>query len=76
MERADGQGVYLYGTDSDPYPGGMLYTGTTPHPGWDLFATVRGLTVAADTSFGTLSGHVEDPWGQPIVGATVRTELV
>lgn len=73
VERADGQGVYLYGTDSDPYPGGMLYTGTTARPGWDLFATVRGLTVAQDTAFGILAGRAEDVFGQPLVGATVAT---
>ena len=73
VERADGQGLYCYGTDSDPYPDGMAYTGTTAHPGWDLFATVRGLTVAVDTALGTLSGRVEDVLGAPVGGAKIRT---
>ena len=73
VERADGQGLYCYGTDSDPYPDGMVYTGTTAHPGWDLFATVRGLTVAVDAALGTLSGRVEDVLGAPVGGAEIRT---
>ena len=71
VQRDDGAGVYLYATGSNPYPGGMAYTGTTPHPGWDLFATVRGQTLAVDTAVGTLSGVVEDTLGQAVSGARI-----
>ena len=72
MERADGQGVYMYASDADPYPQGMAFTGGTPRPGWDLFATVRGKTVARDTRTGELSGTVRDESGAALAGATVR----
>jgi hypothetical protein len=74
VERADGAGVYLYATDANPYPGGMAFTGTTPHPGWDLFATIRGRTVAVDTAVGSLAGAVEDASGQPLAGARITVE--
>ena len=74
MERADGQGVYLFATDADPYPDGMAYTGTTAHPGWDLFATVRGKTIAQDTRVGSITGSVQSGAGVILAGASVRAE--
>jgi hypothetical protein len=74
IEREDAQGVYLYATDANPYSDGMAYTATTAHPGWDLFATIRGASVAVDTAVGTVTGVVESPMGQPLVGARVTAE--
>lgn len=74
VEREDGQGVYLFATDSDPYPGGMAFTGTTAHPSWDLFATVRGKTVAVESAVGTVVGSVRDESNVPLSGAGIRVE--
>jgi hypothetical protein len=74
IERDDGLGVYLYATDANPYPDGMAYTATTARPGWDLFATIRGRTVAVDTAVGTIAGVVEDGDGLPLAGARVSAE--
>ncbi len=74
VERADGEGVYLYATDANPYAGGMAFTGTTPHAGWDLFATVRGKTAAVDSVLGTVVGTVEDESNNPLAGASVTAE--
>jgi PKD repeat protein len=71
VERADGQGVYLYATDQDPYSSGMAFTGTTTHPTWDLFSTIRGNTTAAGDSFGIVTGRVEDESNAPLAGARV-----
>ncbi|MGH9390046.1 MAG: carboxypeptidase-like regulatory domain-containing protein, partial [Vicinamibacteria bacterium] len=71
VERADGQGVYLYATDSNPYSQGTAFTGNTPHPGWDLFATIRGATVAVDSKLGALVGSVHDETNAPLPGASV-----
>jgi PKD repeat protein len=74
VERADGAFVYLYATDANPYAEGMAYTGTTSHPGWDLFATIRGQTQMVNVKVGTLTGSVQDVGNQPLQGAVVRAE--
>lgn len=74
VERADGAGVYLFATDANPYAEGMAFTGTTPHPGWDLLATIRGQTPAINVKLGTLTGVVQDVGNTPLVGARVRSE--
>jgi hypothetical protein len=71
VERTDGQGVYLYATDSNPYSQGTAFTGTTPRASWDLFATIRGATLAVDSKLGVLVGSVHDETNAPLAGASV-----
>ena len=73
MERTDGQGVYMYATDSNPYPDGIAYRGNDPLPGIDLFATVRGNTVAINSVAGSIEGRVEDAGNLPLAGARIST---
>lgn len=71
IERTDGQGVYLYTSDSNPYSGGHRWVGDTTQPGWDIYGTIRGNTVEVYTPTGTLTGSVTDAAAQPIAGANV-----
>lgn len=71
VERTDGQGVYLYTSNSDPYPGGYRWVGDSPQTGWDLYGTIRGATVAVVTATGTLAGTVRDTEGAALAGATI-----
>ena len=73
VERTDGQGIYLFTSNTNPYPDGIRWVGNTPQSGWDLYAAIRGNTVAVSTDVGTLAGTVKDTSNNPISGATVTT---
>ncbi len=73
IERTDGQGVYLYTSNTNPYSGGIRWVGNTPQPGWDIYGAIRGNTLEVITATGTIAGTVEDEQGQPIAGANVST---
>jgi hypothetical protein len=73
IERTDGQGVYLYTSDSNPYSQGIRWVGTTPQPGWDIYGVIRGNTVEVITATGSVAGTVENESGQSIAGANVTT---
>ncbi len=74
VQRADGQGIYCYASDSNPYPYGNAYVGRTSQPGWDLYAVIRGLTAAINVSAGNIAGIVTDTAGNPLAGAAVTAE--
>ncbi len=71
IERTDGQGLYCYASNADPYPDGIAWVGNTPRPDWDLYGTIRGLTVAVVTATGSVAGTVKDTGNNPIANATV-----
>jgi PKD repeat protein len=71
VQRADGQGIYCYASDANPYPDGYAYVGETAHPGWDLYALIRGLTPAQNIATGQITGTVSDAVGSPVAGASV-----
>ncbi|NLE60810.1 MAG: PEGA domain-containing protein [Planctomycetes bacterium] len=73
VERSDGQSVYCYASDSNPYSGGMCYVNGNPQPGWDLYGCIRGLTPAVNIATGTIAGTVTDTTSQPIADVTVST---
>lgn len=73
VERSDGQSVYCYASDSNPYAGGMCYVNGSPQSGWDLYGCIRGLTPAVNVATGTIAGTVTDTSAQPISGANVAT---
>ncbi|GMU21568.1 MAG: hypothetical protein AMXMBFR13_16610 [Phycisphaerae bacterium] len=72
-ERTDGQPVYCYASNSNPYSGGNAYPGGTSQASIDFYALIRGLTPAVSTAVGTFSGTVKDTSNNPISGATVST---
>jgi hypothetical protein len=74
IERADGQGIYIYASNSNPYPGGNAFVGTQSLPGVDLNAVIRGLTAEVNTETGALQGFVRDAASAGISGATVTTD--
>jgi len=74
IERADGQGLYAYASNANPYGGGQAYVGGQPRPGVDFVAVIRGLTAAVNTATGNLTGIVRDTSGVAIAGATVSAD--
>jgi hypothetical protein len=74
VERADGQGIYIYASNSNPYAGGNAYVGTQSLPGVDLNAVIRGLTREVNAAAGSLAGHVRDATGAGIAGAAVTAD--
>ena len=73
IERTDGQGIYLYTSNSNPYSGGSRWVGDQHQPGWDIYGAIRGNTVEVYTPTGTIVGTVEDESSDPISGVTVTT---
>jgi hypothetical protein len=73
VERADGQGIYCFASDSNPYADGNAYVSGTSHPDWDLYAVVRGLTHAKNVATGSIEGMVTDISSNPISGVTIVT---
>jgi hypothetical protein len=74
VERTDGQPIYLYTSNSNPYPDGYRWVGNTPRTGWDLYGVIRGNTVEVVAATGSISGAVTDLAGNPIAEATVSTD--
>ena len=70
-QRADGQGVYCFGSNADPYRSGNAYVGTNALPGVDLYGVIRGLTARTDAAVGSVAGVVENVSNQPLSGARV-----
>lgn len=73
IERTDGQPVYLYASNANPYPGGCAWVGNNQQPSWDLYGCYRGNRVAVVTDVGTISGNVKNSSGQNLQSATVAT---
>ena len=73
IERADGQGLYGYASNANPYPAGTAYVGGQPLAGVDFLAVIRGLTASVNTATGALGGSVRDESGASIAGAAVAT---
>jgi hypothetical protein len=73
VERADGQGIYCFASDSNPYPDGNAYVSGTAHTGWDLYAVIRGLTLAQNVATGSIEGMVTDILSDPISGVMMAT---
>jgi PKD repeat protein len=74
IERADGQGIYCYASDGNPYASGNAFVGGRSLPGVDFYGVIRGLTREVNTATGTLTGVVEDTGNAPIEGATLTTD--
>jgi PKD repeat protein len=73
VERADGQSIYCFASESNPYADGNAYVAGTSHPGWDLYAVIRGLTHAENLARGNIAGTVNDIWSEPITQAMIVT---
>jgi hypothetical protein len=67
FERADGQPIYTYASNQNPYPQGD----SSSSGGVDFYGTIRGLTREVNLVTGTIEGTVADGTGSPIEGATV-----
>ncbi len=46
VQRTDGQGFYVYASNTNPYSGGIRWVGNTPNAAWDMYGVIRGNTVA------------------------------
>ncbi len=75
IERLDGQQVYLYASDSNPYEGGNAWVGDSSMPGWDLYGTIRGNRVAVTPPSGTIAGTVTDTSGHALAGVEISTTI-
>lgn len=73
IERTDGQGIYLYTSNENPYPDGCRWVGDRQETGWDIYGVIRGNTVEVTTVTGSITGHVEDESSNPIADANVAT---
>ena len=71
VERADGQGIYCFASDSNPFADGNAYVAGASHPGWDLYAVIRGLTLTRNLARGNIAGTVIDGWSDPIPQAII-----
>jgi hypothetical protein len=67
FQRADGQAIYCYASNQDPYPRG----GSSSSPGVDFYGTIYGLTRELNVATGAFAGAVRDALGSPLGGATV-----
>jgi PKD repeat protein len=73
VERADGKSIYCFASDSNPYADGNAYVSGTSHTGWDLYAVIRGLTLAQNVATGSIEGMVTDILSDPISGVMIAT---
>lgn len=73
VQRTDGNGIYCYASDSNPYADGNAYIAGVSHSSWDLYAVIRGLTRAENLATGSITGTVTGSLSDPITGVIIAT---